>query len=83
MKLKHAPAKKTAEEVKKITEFFNNPSHSRPRDESSMNWSKDVPEVQSSPIPCVSPAGEHVPLPRVPRAESSNSGPSVLNYGNN
>ena len=83
MKLKHAPAKKTAEEVKKIAEYFNNPSYSRPRDESSMDWSEDVPEVQSSPIPCVSPAGEHVPLPRVPKVESSNSGPSVLNYGNN
>ena len=82
-KLKHASAKKVAEEVKKIAEFFNNPSHSRPRDESSMDWSKDVSEVQFSPVPCVSPAGEHVPSSRVPRAESSNSGPSVLNYGNN
>ena len=83
MKLKHAPAKKIAEEVKKIAEIFNNPSHSRPRDELSMDWSEDVPEIQSSPVPHVSPASEHVPLPCVPRVESSNSGPSVLNYGNN
>ena len=76
MKLKHAPAKK-------IAEFFINPSHSRPRDELSMDWSEDIPEVQFSPVPCVSPAGEHMPSPRVLRAESSNSGPSVLNYGNN
>ena len=83
MKLKHAPAKKMAEEVKKIAEIFNNPSHSRPRDELLMDWSEDIPEVQSSPVPRVSLAGEHVPSPHVPRAESSNSGPSVLNYRNN
>ena len=83
MKSKHAPAKKTVEEVKKIVEIFNNPSYLRPKDELSMDWSEDIPEVQSSPVPRVSPAGEHMPLPRVPRAESSNSGPSVLNYGNN
>jgi len=83
MKLKHAPAKKMAEEVKKIAEIFNNPSHSRPRDESLMDWSKNIPEVQSLPVPCVSPASEHMPSPRVLRVESNNSGPSVLNYGNN
>jgi len=71
MKLKHAPAKNTAEEVKKIAEIFNNPSHLRPRNELLMDWSEDIPEVQSSPVP------------RVPRAESSNSSPSVLNYSNN
>jgi len=73
MRLKYAPAKKTAEEVKKIAEFFNNLSHSRPRDESSMDWSVDVPEVQSSPVLCISPAGEHMHLPHVLRTESSNS----------
>jgi len=45
MKSKYATAKKTAEEVKKIAEFFNNSSHSRSRDESLIDWSKDVPEV--------------------------------------
>jgi len=55
MKSKHAPAKKTAEEVKKIAEIFNNPNHSRPRDELLMDWSEDVPEVQSSPVPHISP----------------------------
>ena len=52
-------------------------------DESSIDWSEDIPEVQSLPVLHVSPAGEHMPLPCVPRVESSNSGPSVLNYGNN
>ena len=101
MKSKYALAKKTPEEVKKIAQYFINPSFSRPMDESLIDWSEDVPEVQSSPVPHVSPAGEHVPLlqflpiprvspagkhvplPHVPRAESSNSGPSALNYSNN
>jgi len=93
MKLKHTPAKKMAEEVKKISQYFCNPSHSSPRDDLSMNWSKDISEAQSSPTQCASPAGEHVSSPQVPssnrdsmkrsRAESNNSGPSVLNYSNN
>ena len=93
MKLKHTSTKKTAEEVKKLAEYFAISSCSSPRDESSMDWSEDIPEVQSSPAPCISPAGEHVSLPHVPshnrdsikkrRVESNNSGSSVLNYGNN
>ena len=35
-----------------------------PRDESSMDWSEDIPEVQSIPTPRVSPAGENVSSPR-------------------
>ena len=83
MKLKYALAKKMPEEVKKIAQYFINPSLSRLMDKSLIDWSEDIPEVQSSPVPHVSPAGEHVSSPRVPRAESSNSSPSVLNYGNN
>jgi len=59
----------------------------------SIDWSEDIPEAQSSPTPCASPAGEHVSLPQVPlsnrdsversRVESNNSGPSILNYSNN
>ena len=55
-----------------------------------MDWSMDVPEAPASSQPCVPPAGEHVLPPHVPsgsnrksRIESSNSGPSVLNYSNN
>ena len=76
MKSKHVLAKK-------IAEYFTNPSYSRPRDKSSMDWSADIPEVQSSPVPCVSPASEHMPLPHIPRVESSNSSTSILNYDNN
>ena len=93
MKSKHTPTKKMAEEVKKISQYFCNLSHSSPRNDLSMDWSEDIPEAQSSPTPCASPAGEHVSLPQVPlsnrnsmersKVESNNSGPSVLNYGNN
>jgi len=93
MKSKHTPAKKMAEEVKKISQYFCNPSHSSPRDDLLMDWSEDIPEAQFSPTLCASPAGEHMLSPQVPlsnrdsmersRAESNNSGPSVLNYGNN
>jgi len=93
MKSKHTPAKKMAEEVKKISQYFCNPSHLSPRDDLSMDWNKDIPEAQFSPILCASPAGKHMSSPQVPlsnrdsmersRAESNNSGPSVLNYGNN
>ena len=82
-----------AEKVKKISQYFCSPSHSSPRDDLSMDWSEDIPEAQSSPTLCVSPAGEHVLSPQVPlsnrdsmersRAESNNSGPFVLNYSNN
>ena len=65
MKLKHAPAKKILKKVKKTAHYFINPSHSRPMNESLMDWSEDVPEVQSSPVSHVSPAGEHMPLPYV------------------
>ena len=92
MKSKHTPTKKTAEEVKKISQYFCNPSHLSLRNDLSMDWSEDIPEAQSSPTPCASPAGEHMSSPQVPlsnrdsmerRAESNNSSPSVLNYGNN
>ena len=87
MKSKHTPAKKIAEKVKKISQYFCNPSHSSPRDDLSMDWSEDIPEAQFSPTLCASPAGEHMSSPQVPlsnrdsiersRVESNNSGPSV------
>ena len=72
---------------------FLSPGLQRPQNDSLMDWSSDIPEVQVLPQPHVPPAGEcvslsHVPLPNrdssgKSRVESSNSGPSVLNYGNN
>jgi len=58
-----------------------------------MDWSADVPTAPTSPPPCVPSSGEHVSLPHVPlpnigssgknRAESDDSGLSLLDYGNN
>ena len=66
MKSKHTSSKKTLEEVKELKQFFINPSLQRPRDNSSMDWSSDIPEVQFSPLPHVPPAGENVLSPHVP-----------------
>ena len=91
MKLKHTSGMKTPAEVKEIESFFVKPRLQEPRDESSTDWSKDIPEVQSSPTPRVSPVGENVSSPRAllhnrdakgkRRTESIDSGPSLLNYG--
>jgi len=58
-----------------------------------MDWSEDTPEVQSSPTPRVSPAGENVTSPHAllhnrdvkgkRRMDLIDSGPSLLNYGGN
>ena len=61
------------------------------RDESSMNWSEDIPEVQSLPTSYVSLAGENMLSPHAllhnrdmrgkRRAELIDFGSSLLNYG--
>ena len=58
-----------------------------------IDWSSDIPKVQALPQPYVPSVGECMSLPCVPlhnrdsseksRVESNDSGPSVLNYGNN
>ena len=57
----------------------------------SMDWSADTP-VQSSPLPYVSSAEEHMPSPHVPLSQGSgmdntmnnlNVETTVLNYRNN
>ena len=63
------------------------------RDESSMDWSEDIPEVQPTPTPCAFPAGRNVLSPRAPlhnrdakgkgRMDLIDSDPSLLNYGRN
>ena len=93
MKSKHTFSKKMPEEVKELAQYFVNSSLQGPRDELLMDWSADVPEVQSSPVPCVSLAGENMSSPCVPlpnrdmrgkrRVESNDSGPLVLNYSDN
>jgi len=84
---------KTPAEVKHLVSFFMKPRLQVPRDESSMDWSEDTPEVQFSPIPRVSLAEENVSSPcallhnrdakEKRRMDSIDSGPSLLNYGEN
>jgi len=84
---------KTPAEIKHLAKFFVKPRLQGHRNESLMDWSKDIPKVQSPPTPHVLPAGENVLLPRAllhnrdvkgkRRTDSINSGPSVLNYGRN
>ena len=93
MKLNTPAPPKTAAETTKLQSFFRNPRSQVPRDDLSMDWSEDIPEVQSTPMPCVSPAERNVPSPRTPlpnrdakrkkRADPVDSGPSVLNYRGN
>ena len=93
MKLKYTSSKKTPEEVNELAKYFVNPSLQGPRNELSIDWSADIPEVWSSSVPHVSPAGENMSSPCVPlpnrdvrgkrRVESNDSGLLVLNYSNN
>jgi len=53
------------EEVKELEKFFVNTSLQRSRNDSSMDWSSDIPEVQSSPLPCVLLAEESMSSPHV------------------
>ena len=73
MKSKHTSSKKMPEKIKKLAQYFVNPSLQGSRDELLMDWSADVPEVWSSPIPCVLLPNKDVRGKR--RIESNNSGP--------
>ena len=74
-----------------IQSFFVNPGSQVPRNESLIDWSKDILEVQSIPTSCVSSVGRNVSSPHAPlhnrnakgkgRMDLINSGPSLLNYG--
>jgi len=85
MKLNSPAPPKTAAEIARLQSLFVNPGSQVPRDDSSMDWSKDIPEV--------SPAERNVPSPHAPlpnrdvkgkkRADPVDSGPSVLNYSGN
>ena len=93
MKSKPTAGMKTPAEVKHLASFFMKPGLQVPRDELLMDWSEDTPEVQSSPTPRVSPAGENVSSPHAllynrdvkgkRRTDSIDSSPLLLNYGRN
>jgi len=89
MKSKHTPAKKTAEEIKQVSQYFLSPGQTSTRDDLSMDWSAH--DAPSSPAPHASPASEYVASPQVPlsnrdplkRSRAEHSSPFVLNYSNN
>jgi len=93
MKLNYLALPKTAAEVARLQSLFKSPGSQVPGDDSSMDWSADIPEDKSMPMPHASPAERNVPSPHAPlhnrdakgkkRAEPVNSNPSVLNYGRN
>ena len=91
MSLKCTAGTKTPANTKYLQSFFEQPGQQVPRDDSSMDWSADIHEVQASPTPHVPPARENVSSPCAPlhnrdakgkeRTDSNNSGLSLLNYG--
>jgi len=84
-------APKTPAEIKRIAALLVNPGPQVPGDDSLMDWSTDIPEVQFSPTPHGPPAGGNVLSPRAPlhnrdvkgkrRTNLIDSNPSLLNYG--
>ena len=93
MKLKPTIGAKTPAEIKYLASYFMKSRPQVPRDELLMDWSEDIPEVQSTPTSHVSPTGENVSSPHTPlhnkntkgkeRTDLINSGHSLLNYGRN
>ena len=91
MSLKRTAGTKTPANTKYLQNFFEQSRQQVPRDNSSMDWSADIHEVQASPTPCVPPVRENMSSPRAPlhnrdakgkeRTDSNNSGLSLLNYG--
>jgi len=89
--LKHTLSVKTLAEVKEIESFFMKTKLQELRNELSMNWSKDIPEVQFLPTSRISPAGENMLSPHAPlhnrdvrgkrKAELIDCGSLLLNYG--
>ena len=85
MKLKHSNSKKD------LSAFTNAFSTLGNQDDSSMDWSSDIP-LNTSPLPCVPPAGVYVLLPHVPLPQGSTYGNNmsasisvdtvILNYSN-
>ena len=86
-------AAKTLAEFKIIQSFFMKSGSQVPRDESSIDWSTDTPEVQLMPTSRVSSVGRNMLSPHTPlhnrnakgkgRIDSIDSNPSLLNYGGN
>ena len=93
MKLNYPAPLKTTAEVARLQSLFKSPGSQVSGDDSSMDWSADIPKDKSMPTPRASPAERNVPSPHAPlpnrdakgkkRVELVDSDPSVLNYSGN
>ena len=93
MKPNYPALPKTTAEITRLQSLFVSPRSQVPGDDSLMDWSKDIPEVQSMPMPRASPTERNVPSSHAPlpnrdakgkkRADPVDSNPLVLNYGGN
>ena len=54
MKSNPPPSERMLEKLKYLASIFKSPSLQELRDKLLMDWSEDIPEVQSLPIPCCS-----------------------------
>ena len=91
MKPKPPAAPKTPAEIKAIQSLFMSPRSQEPRNKSLMDWSEDIPEVQSTPSSYIFPTGRNTSSPHAPlhnrdvkgkeRTDSIDSSLSLLNYG--
>ena len=91
MSSKRTAGIKTPANTKHLQNFFKQPGQQVSRDNSSLDWSEDIHEVQALPIPHVPLVRENMSSPRAPlhnrdvkgkeRTDSNDSSPSLLNYG--
>ena len=90
MKSKQTNSKKP---LSPFVSSFLSSGFQRPQDDSSIDWSTDIPDALASPLPHVLSTREHVSLPHDPlhntgsssknRAESDDSTSTLLDYGDN
>jgi len=90
MKSKQTNSKKP---LSPFVSSFLSPGLQRPQDDSSMDWSTDIPDAPASPLLCIPPAREHMSSPydslhntgssSKNRVESGDSAPILLDYSDN
>ena len=66
MSSKRTAGTKTPANTKHLQNFFVQPRQQVSRDDSSIDWSEDIHEVQASPTPRVPPVRENVSSPHAP-----------------
>ena len=71
-------SKQTNSKKQSFTPYTNPFSNLREKDDLSMNWSSETLAPYSSiPMPCIFPAGEHMPSPHVPPSQSSSNSNNI------